>query len=656
MSTKVGGILVEMGANVARLQKDFDEAKRVVGRGAADIQRTMAAARTALGTLGVGLSFGAIVGGFKSLVDGIDDLAESAQGLQTTAVALSEMRTAARAFGVDGETLSTGINRLNNLISDASAGSKDAQATFRALGVSFRDAQGNARGTEEVLADIAASFARHADGAEKSALANDLFGKSGYRMVAWLNQGAGALKESSGLTQEAVKEAEKLRGEWDKLAVSFERAKNQLLGGLLPALNSLAGFWERNAKAKRDLDPSSFAWMIGPGLGLGIDARQKAREDFRQRQAALAGAGEIGDRPIRDPNAPLRDRFGGRGGFGAAGRTEALPAAVEAARLYEQTMQRLAGVLANVNELSFTEQENLRLVRGEYGPLTDLVRDEIMQRARAADILQEQLKAQKEIAAAQEQEKRDLADLTKLMEDYAGITEDLRKQRETAFLERQLAAGVAYTPEQLEAIVKGIARIKDESAAASNDVERLGLQMVSSLGDWIKEPTGGWKSLFKALGQDVQQLMVQLLIMEPLARQMKEMFKSTAGGGSSGSWLEAAGSIFGSLFGLAGGGGTPNVETYTGGVEWRARGGPALAGRPYIVGEQGPELFVPRTSGQVVANGALGGTAITFAPSISIDSRSDRAAVAADVDRAMRASEARLLDSMRRGGAMYQGA
>ena len=39
-----------------------------------------------------------------------------------------------------------------------------------------------------------------------------------------------------------------------------------------------------------------------------------------------------------------------------------------------------------------------------------------------------------------------------------------------------------------------------------------------------------------------------------------------------------------------------------------ASGGPATAGKPYIVGEQGPELFVPKTSGTVVPNNQLGGS------------------------------------------------
>ena len=41
-----------------------------------------------------------------------------------------------------------------------------------------------------------------------------------------------------------------------------------------------------------------------------------------------------------------------------------------------------------------------------------------------------------------------------------------------------------------------------------------------------------------------------------------------------------------------------------------AEGGPATAGQPYIVGEEGPELFVPSTSGTVVPSGETTGAAI----------------------------------------------
>lgn len=46
----------------------------------------------------------------------------------------------------------------------------------------------------------------------------------------------------------------------------------------------------------------------------------------------------------------------------------------------------------------------------------------------------------------------------------------------------------------------------------------------------------------------------------------------------------------------------------------RATGGPVAGGMPYLVGEQGPELFVPPSSGAIVPNQAL-----TQRPSITLN-------------------------------------
>ena len=48
------------------------------------------------------------------------------------------------------------------------------------------------------------------------------------------------------------------------------------------------------------------------------------------------------------------------------------------------------------------------------------------------------------------------------------------------------------------------------------------------------------------------------------------------------------------------------------GVEARANGGPVTAGKPYIVGERGPEMIIPRSSGTVLPNGAGGVTVNVF--------------------------------------------
>jgi len=51
----------------------------------------------------------------------------------------------------------------------------------------------------------------------------------------------------------------------------------------------------------------------------------------------------------------------------------------------------------------------------------------------------------------------------------------------------------------------------------------------------------------------------------------------------------------------------------------RASGGPVTGGQPYIVGERGPELFVPGASGSIVPNSALGsaGGGLQFVTNIS---------------------------------------
>ena len=46
------------------------------------------------------------------------------------------------------------------------------------------------------------------------------------------------------------------------------------------------------------------------------------------------------------------------------------------------------------------------------------------------------------------------------------------------------------------------------------------------------------------------------------------------------------------------------------GIPQRARGGAVSAGQPYMVGERGPELFVPGAQGNIVPNHGMGGANI----------------------------------------------
>ncbi len=62
----------------------------------------------------------------------------------------------------------------------------------------------------------------------------------------------------------------------------------------------------------------------------------------------------------------------------------------------------------------------------------------------------------------------------------------------------------------------------------------------------------------------------------------------------------------GSPFGGSGGGLGDALAGLVGGLPGRATGGPVSPGRAYVVGERGPELFVPSSSGRVEAGGSGG--------------------------------------------------
>jgi hypothetical protein len=65
-------------------------------------------------------------------------------------------------------------------------------------------------------------------------------------------------------------------------------------------------------------------------------------------------------------------------------------------------------------------------------------------------------------------------------------------------------------------------------------------------------------------------------------------------------------------FNFGGGGGStgPNVDLVGQYMGERALGGPVGAGQPYMVGERGPELFVPGAQGNIVPNNAMGSTSV----------------------------------------------
>lgn len=88
--------------------------------------------------------------------------------------------------------------------------------------------------------------------------------------------------------------------------------------------------------------------------------------------------------------------------------------------------------------------------------------------------------------------------------------------------------------------------------------------------------------------------------------------------------LQAVFGFFGYSAVFAPSGGISNIEK-------KAMGGPVMKNKPYIVGEQGPELMVPGSSGSIVPNHALGGMNQTVNYNIqAVDAPSFQSLVARD--------------------------
>ena len=202
---------------------------------------------------------------------------------------------------------------------------------------------------------------------------------------------------------------------------------------------------------------------------------------------------------------------------------------------------------------------------------------------------------------------------------------------------REIAESYALAADSVKPLADNVAKVGEEAAVATDKVktlasvaktdgERSADAIGSSFGDTFRAITLGTESASSAFDDMAKKIISRLydiLVVERLVQ-----------------------SISGSLTGLKiFGGSTPSVK---------ATGGSVQAGTPYIVGEQGKELFVPRQSGNIVPNGKLGGDeGVTVHQTINVStgvSQTVRAEMVQLMPQIVNAAKAGVLDAKKRGG------
>lgn len=204
-----------------------------------------------IGVLGAGGSVAYLTSLVKQSVDAADRLNELKAITGVSVQTLSALQLAAANSGIDIERLAGGINKMQRAMIEARDGNVALATTFKALGVDING------GTKEALYAIAEAFETMPEGAQKTALAMQIFGKSGAELIPFLNNGAEGLREMEELaaklgltiTDETAASADRFA---DVLGIMGQQSKglgNELMRQLLPTLEGLSKLWLDNAGA-----------------------------------------------------------------------------------------------------------------------------------------------------------------------------------------------------------------------------------------------------------------------------------------------------------------------------------------------------------------------------------------------------------------------
>lgn len=173
------------------------------------------------------------------------ELASKRLGLTTEA--LQELQYAANASDISAGSLNNALKFLQVNSTRAASGGKAQAKAFSELGVSVKDAEGNARPVDALLEDVAEKFTTIKDPAKQTALAMQLFGRAGAEMVPMLQEGREGivkLREEAvalggGLSETLIENA----GEYEKALKAFNfgflSVKSAIGNVLLPALTRL---------------------------------------------------------------------------------------------------------------------------------------------------------------------------------------------------------------------------------------------------------------------------------------------------------------------------------------------------------------------------------------------------------------------------------
>jgi lambda family phage tail tape measure protein len=488
--------LVSVGQSGEQSLKRIESAGERASGGLRGLGREAELLRTGIRTLGGALLGAATVGGLGALIDrsisAADAIGKTADKIGVGVEALQELRFAAKASGVEQQTLDMALQRFTRRAAEAAQGTGEAKDALAQMGIALRDQSGNLRRSEDLLGDVADASARIEDPAERLRLAFKLFDSEGVALVNLLSDGSGALEEMRErardlgivLDEHLVRDAERARTELDTLSqvisANLTRAALEaapVIADLSSWLADVAGkasiAWERlfdapgekslrTLRYELDLTSQTIEMLEGrirelqesPYLGFTtffdtaqisalerkLDELRRARDQTQARIAFLEGPPETGvpatpSVPAADDVAGVQDR---------AKNLERIAREFEGT-LFNITHEGSARVIAE-HERRVDEMEALRARDGSNAEEIDRL---IAQSAAVREAQLSQLRA-KEVEAAEKVRAANERVIASLDAERAALTQTGRERFVAQALSRLSAEATAQQRREAE--------------------------------------------------------------------------------------------------------------------------------------------------------------------------------------------------------------
>lgn len=184
----------------------------------------------ALAALGVAAG-GTLFGIAKSVADIGDSAAKTAKTLGLSAASLQELGFAAQIGGSSQEEISAALRKFARTLAEAEEGVETYKDALDQIGLSTDVLSDKTLKTDDIFMIAADRIAAMPDGFRKTAVAQELFGRAGAKLIPMLNEGSAGIKK---LRDEAVSLGIVLGKDDTDAAEEFQdallRAKSAVLG------------------------------------------------------------------------------------------------------------------------------------------------------------------------------------------------------------------------------------------------------------------------------------------------------------------------------------------------------------------------------------------------------------------------------------------